>query len=481
MFRRLLMQIWTENRLPLEFFPEKLIIKSSKWYNLKALIPWQEFEKLLSPLFSRRGRNAIPVRQILGALIIQTDKGLTDRETIETIKETPMLQYFLGLDDYITEDLFDFTLLCKYRQKIGLDLSKDMIDILLKGHEIEFPQFKEGEKKNAGSLSIDATVVPVNITYPTDLKLLNQVREKTEAIIDTCHKQSGQKNKPRTGRRKARKEYLEYAKAKRLSSNKRWTANRIQLQYIRKNIQSIETRVTKGIYALSEANQAELDLCKTIYDQQYAMWKTKTHQHDHRIVSMPQPHVRCIVRGKAGSPYEFGPKAAVSKVNGFIRIDKISFDNFNESTTLQGIVDAYYEKHGVYPEVVRGDKIYQTRSNKMFCSERGIRLSGRPLGRPKKADQEIISAQIKEDFKKRLEIEGVFGVAKTRYGLAKLMTKLPESQKASIGLVFFVMNLLQVLSFTHFSEALEMLIFAIEVDDEAYELEDERPGFLETS
>ncbi len=76
--------------------------------------------------------------------------------------------------------------------------------------------------------------------------------------------------------------------------------------------------------------------------------------------------------GKAGSPYEFGPVSGrVSKVNGFIRIDKISsFDNFNESADASRYRDAYYEKHGVYPEVVRGDKIYQTRSNKMFCSER---------------------------------------------------------------------------------------------------------------
>jgi transposase, IS5 family len=72
----------------------------------------------------------------------------------------------------------------------------------------------------------------------------------------------------------------------------------------------------------------------------------------------------------------------------------------------------------------------------VFCSKLGIRLSGKPLGRPKKDEQKRISAEIKEDFKRRREIEGVFGVAKTRYGLEKLMTKLPESQRASIGLVF---------------------------------------------
>ena len=65
-------------------------------------------------------------------------------------------------------------------------------------------------------------------------------------------------------------------------------------------------------------------------------------------------------------------------------------------------------------------------------------MSGKPLERPKLEDKEINQALMKEDFKKRLEIEGVFGVVKTRLGLARLMTKLPESQKASIGFVFFV-------------------------------------------
>lgn len=473
------MQSKTENQLPLEFFPSKLINKKSKWYTLRSLIPWQEYEELLAPLFSNRGRHAIPVRQIIGALIIQTYKGTSDRETIDEIMEAPMLQYFLGMDDFSHDPIFDYTLLCKYRQKIGLDLSKDMIDLLLKKHRIKPSEPEKTKETHRGSLSIDATVVPVNITYPTDLKLLNQVREKTEKIIDTCHKASQEKSKPRTRRVEARKEYLKVAKAKRLSSNKRWTAARKQIQYIRRNLEAIDSWVKKGIYTLSEADAQALEICRAIHDQQHKMWETKTHQHDNRIVNLYQPHIRCIVRGKAGKPFEFGPKIAVSKVNGFIEIDDLSFDNFNEGKTLQTIVHAYHKAHGVYPESVRADRIYQTRENKVFCSKLGIRLSGKPLGRPKKDAEERISSDMKEDFKKRQEIEGVFGVAKTRYGLERLMTKLPESQKASIGLVFLVMNLVQVLSFAHFFEAIEMLVFEIEINYEAYVFEDERPNLME--
>jgi len=465
------MQTKTENRLELEFFPKNLINPKSKWFELEKLMPWQDIEELLSDLFSDSGRNAIPVRQIVGALIIQSDKSLSDRDTMETIMETPMLQYFLGLDDFMMDAPFDYTLLCKYRQLIGIDIAKEMIDTLLKHHKV-MGQKPDSEKTHEGSLSIDATAVPVNITYPTDLKLLNQVREKTEELIDECHKTSKEETKPRTYRQEARTEYLKYAKAKRLSNNARRTSLRKQLQYIKRNIETIESR-----YALNEDQNSEFETCKTIYTQQYTMWETHTNRIDDRIVNLYQPHIRCIIRGKAGSPYEFGPKVAVSKVNGFVHIDELSFDNFNESLTLKSIVERYKANHGVYPEVVRADKIYQTRDNKSYCKNLGIRLSGKPLGRPKDNPDETVEALRKEDFIKRLEIEGVIGVAKTRYGLDKLMTRLPESQKASIGLVFFCMNLRQLLSFTRFYEMLEMLVFAIDSNQTIFVFEEERALF----
>jgi len=178
-----------------------------------------------------------------------------------------------------------------------------MSNILLKDHEIELPQFKEGEKKNAGSLSLDVTVVPADMTYPTDLKLLTQVRKKTESIIDICHEQSGQKNKPKTGHRVARKEYLEYAKAKRLISNKRWTANRIQLQYIRKNIQSIETR---AFMPLVKPTGLNLNFARQSMINNTPCGKQRTIDMITEL-SVDPKHVRCIVCGKAGSSYEFGP------------------------------------------------------------------------------------------------------------------------------------------------------------------------------
>jgi hypothetical protein len=416
----------------------------------------------MADMFSTVGRNAIPIRIIIGAMIIQTKLGLTDRETIDIISSTPRFQYFLGLDTFDPCYEFDFTLLCKYRQKIGIDTHKEMIDLLLTKHKVISKV--ETTKSNEGTISIDATCVPVNITYPTDLKLLNAVRIETEEIIDELTEEFKSEVKPRTYRKMARKDYLEYAKKKQMSREARFTGNRKQLQYIKRNLDTINN---SDIYVLNEEQKEKLKIITKIYEQQYQMWESKTTTVEDRVVNLYQPHIRGIVRGKTGAKVEFGPKIAVSKINGFIYLDELSFSNFNESLTLEAIVEDYYFRFGVYPENVNADKIYQTKRNKEYCKSRGIRLSGKQLGSKKEVSKEEKEVILK-DFKKRQEIEGVFGVAKVKYGLSKLLTRLPDSQKASIGMVFFVMNLMQLLRYVSFCSKIEVVIFSIIVNETCY-------------
>ena len=359
------MYISTKKQQSLNLFPMHLLKKNDEWITLTNLIPWFEIENLFTDLFKATGRNALPIRVIIGSLIIQTKLGLTDRDTVDTISRTPVYQYFLGLNDFDPEYKFDFTNLCKYRAKIGIDIAKEMIEVLIKEHKLKVKDSKPKDVKNYGSLSIDASVVPVNITYPTDLKLLNKTREETEKLIDELYETSELEVKPRTYRMNARKDFLSTAKKKRLSKSARFTANRKQLQYINRNIEIIDTHVNKAIFNLNDIQKETLSIIKQIYEQQYSMWENKVNSVKDRVVNFSQPHIRGIVRGKAGRTIEFGPKIAVSKVNGFIQIDKISFNNFNESTTLKDIANDYFNTYGFYPESIRADQIYQTRDNKL--------------------------------------------------------------------------------------------------------------------
>jgi transposase, IS5 family len=114
------------------------------------------------------------------------------------------------------------------------------------------------------------------------------------------------------------------------------------------------------------------------------MYENHEQRIDDRIVSITQPHVRPIVREKAGTSVEFGAKLSASYWNGYIFLDRISWDNFNESSDLKMQVESFKDFTGVYPESVHVDKIYRTKANRDWCKERGIKISGVKLGRPPK-------------------------------------------------------------------------------------------------
>lgn len=81
--------------------------------------------------------------------------------------------------------------------------------------------------------------------------------------------------------------------------------------------------------------QAELlATLRKLYEQQLYMCTIRTHKVQNRIVSISQPFIRPIVRGKAKNPVEFGAKLDMSITNGYARIEKISFDAYNESECL---------------------------------------------------------------------------------------------------------------------------------------------------
>ena len=108
-------------------------------------------------------------------------------------------------------------------------------------------------------------------------------------------------------------------------------------------------------------------------------------------------------------------------------------------------VEKYKELTGYYPVSVHVDRIYRTRENRSWCKERGIRMSGPPLGRPPKNVSKEQKRQEREDERIRNEIEGKFGQGKRRFGLEQVMTKLARTSETSIGLTFLVMNLVKLL------------------------------------
>ena len=204
----------------------------NRWIKLADRIPWDTFEAKYAELFpSDTGNVAKPLRMALGALIIQTKFQYSDRELVEQIAENPYLQYFIGLPGFREEAPFDASTLVLFRKRIFAEMLMEVNEYLLahKDDDKDDHTPPSGGKTNddgtakedthKGTLTLDATCAPANIRYPQDISLLNEAREKLETMIYRFCKCYGLKL-PRRYRKCARKEYLAFAKSRKLCSGK---------------------------------------------------------------------------------------------------------------------------------------------------------------------------------------------------------------------------------------------------------------------
>ena len=419
--------------------------KENRWVKLAAMIPWCEIEERYMELFSPdQGAPAKPLRMALGALIIKERCGYTDEETVEQIRENPYLQYFIGMSEYRDEAPFEASMMVHYRKRLSADRMREINDMITgvkreskssDGNDSNDDDTKPG---NQGKLIVDATCTPSDIRYPNDMSLLNEGREKTERIIDVLCEERSEK-KPRTYRKVARKDFIRFIHLKKPDRKKVRKAIGKQLRYVNRNLKNIE-KMSGSLDALSKKEYRDLLVVQELYRQQKAMYDAQIHHAQSRIVSISQPHVRPIVRGKAGASVEFGAKIELALVDGYAFIDHLSWENFNESSSLKAQIEQYRTRYGRYPASVHADKIFRTRDNRKFCKENGIQLSGLPLGRPRLMSKEE-KRQIAEDGRIRNAIEGKFGQGKRRFGLSRIMAKLQETSECVIWLNIIVMNL----------------------------------------
>jgi hypothetical protein len=310
---------------------------------------------------------------------------------------------------------------------------------------------------NDGQLIMDATCAPADIRYPTDVSLLNEARENTDAIIDVLHAPLvGKSRRPRTYRKTAARAFKAYILKKKPRRNAVRKAIRKQLGYLRRNLKHIEQLLQNpdagSLPVLSKRLYKTLLVCHEVCRQQQQMYDTKSRRVDDRIVSLSQPHVRPIKRGKAGRDTEFGAKLSVSVVDGFSFLEHLGWNSFNESCDFVGQVETYRKRFGCYPESVHVDQIYRTRANRAYCKSHGIRMSGPPLGRRPKDVSTETKQQARADESIRSTIEGKFGQAKRRFGLSRVMAKLSATSAAQISLSFLMLNL---------EAALRRLLFAL--------------------
>ena len=291
---------------------------------------------------------------------------------------------------------------------------------------------------HAGKLIVDATACTQDISYPTDLNLLNDSREKAEELIDFLYCPARHQKKPRTYLQNARKAYLKTAQKKKKTKKEIRNAIRRQLCFLKRDIKSIYKLLDSYDNITFDRHQYKYFLViQTLYDQQAKMYRDKSHSAEHRIVSIHQPHVRPIVRGKTNASVEFGAKIQVSLMGGFAFLEDLSWEAFNEGTRLLKTVEQYKIRLGYYPKEVLVDKIYCTRENRKKLKELEISLVAKPLGRPMAMKNHIRPGE-------RNPIEGKFGQAKTAYGMNRIKARLQQTSESWIATIIMVLNLVKL-------------------------------------
>ena len=443
---------------------------NNRWIKYAKLIPWEKLEQYYHQHMTKTmGAPSLDARIVLGALIIKHHENLSDEGCIEAIQENMYMQYLLGFPSFKTDKIFAPSLFVEIRKRLGLDYWQQINDLIIAANNKQDNTTSNKDNSidddttnndticnntnvtnvetptNKGTLNIDATVIEQDITYPTDLKILNACREKLEQIITTICNNTNQP-KPRTYKKVARRDFLNINKKKNCSAKQIRKGNGKQLSYVKRDLMYIAKLLEKytSLSDILTPHQLRyLQIIHTVYEQQHHMYKNKTHQIADRIVSIHQPHVRPMVRGKAGKNVEFGSKIGISMQQGLTYLDRLNWNNYNEAEDLITSAENYKKRNGYYPAKINADQKYITKANRTWCKAQAIWLSGKPLGRPT-TQSKLQQQALKQSAAERNQVEGKFGQAKRWYINGTIKARLSRTSESMIGAVIVVLNLIRL-------------------------------------
>ena len=359
-------------------------------YRLANTIPWDDLDKEFSPLYSAVGRNAHPIRLMVGLLILKQLRNLSDESIVERWVENGYYQYFCGEAFFKWKFPCHPTDLVLFRKRIGEKGIERILQISIELH---------GSKAKEYELLIDSTVQEKNITFPTDTKLYERISKKCVAIAD----KEGLKLR-QTYRRTLKKLILaqrfrnhpkNYRKARKAGRKLKTIAGRLTRELKRK----LPVTVFQQYSALFE-------IFDRVLDQQ--------RDSSQKIYSIHEPDVYCIGKGKAHKKYEFGAKAsiAVTKNSGIIVAAVSHSENIHDSKTLVEVISQSSELRGQCPKVAICDRGYRGKS---VVGETQI-LIPKPSGKRATPYQR---QKARKRFRKRAGIEPIIGHLKSDYRLIR--------------------------------------------------------------
>jgi transposase, IS5 family len=379
-------------------------------------IDWEGLQKEFAPLYGTTGRPSIPIRTIVGLLLLKQMYNLGDETVVERYLENPYWQHFCGEVYFQYKLPFDPSDFVHFRKRIGEDgmkkIFKQSIDLF--GEETIRREVKE--------VRVDTTVQEKNITFPTDRKL-------NEKAIDYCKriaKKEGIKLK-RTYTMEIRKLKHQLRFAKKPKNYKKLNRAQVKLH-----------RIALKIYhdLVSQLNpipkQAYMETFKVLYRV-----LTQKREDTNKVYSIHEPEVLCIAKGKEHKPYEFGNKSsfAYTRKSGII-VGAMAIDG------------NAYDGHTLKPQLMQVRELTGGKIKKAIV-DRGYRIKGSigsiEIVMPKtlKRESYYLKKQREARCRSRAGIEGLISHLKYDYRMRRNYLKGVSGDKINTVLAAAAYNMMK--------------------------------------
>ena len=386
-----------------ELFRERLdnlLDRQHELYKLAGLIDWEVFEKEFGQFYAKKqGRPGIPIRLMVGLCYLGNAYGLSDEAVVSKWVENPYWQYFCG-ESYFQHRLpINPSSLSRWRKRIGEDgcelLLSETVQAGLRSKSVKRSSFKR--------ITVDTTVQPKAIRYPTDSRSYNRCRERLVRLAKK-HGIKLRQSYLRLGARAMRKASA-YAHARQFKRAKKEV--RTLKTYLGRVYRDVLRKILHDPDLHAEFHE-ELELTERMLEQQ------RTDKN--KLYSMHAPEVECIAKGKVHKKYEFGVKVSVATTNrdNFVVGMQALHGNPFDGHTLSGALDQVGRITSSTPErcyVDRGYRGHGVKKTAVFISgqRRGVTPTiGKELRR--RSAVEPVIGHMKDDGKLgRNWLQGILG------------------------------------------------------------------------
>lgn len=418
----------TELFLPKDYLtPKWYFFKDSKLGGIHQSIPWDQLADCLPEENSGPGAPRwFSARGMFGLMFLKSYLNVSDEKLIERFNTDWSLQLFCNKLLKDGQKIRDKAIVSRIRAYIAEHTDWQQLQEVLINHW-------KRDMNNTHVLLMDATCYESYIRFPTDVKLLwESCHWIFEKQLYRWSKVLGVK-RPRSKYLDQKRRQLDFDRRRRKPFKLAMKRKRALIYLLEKGTEQLQSLLNANPQIeLRRSERAYLRTIKKVLAQQQFLLTHPAKDLKDRIVSLPKPYVRPIIRGKETKRVEFGMKAHMLQVDGICMIDYLSFNAFNESTRLK--ISTLKHKSAFSKLYQLGaDRIYATNANRKYLTGKKVFTCFPRKGHQidTKAERQLRSAIATQ---RSTVMEGSFGVHKISYGLNKIKAK---NMKNEILWVFF--------------------------------------------